>query len=54
MLQFWVKMNADHPFITKIDIFEKLTLIDVNFAYFMNPIIVLQCLKRIIKVDHKI
>ena len=36
----------------KGDVFEKLT--DVNFVYFIYPIIILQCLKNIIKVDQKI
>ena len=32
--------------------FEKLT--DVNFVHFMYPILIVQCLKKSIKVDHKI
>ena len=44
MLQFWVNLDTDHPFTLKGNFFEK--LIDVNFVYFIYPIITLKCLKK--------
>ena len=51
VLQFWAKLETNNPFPLKGDFFEKLT--DVNFVYFMY-LIILKCLKKILKVDHKI
>ena len=52
VFQFWAKLDTNHQFTPQGDFFEKWTA--VNFVYFMYPIAILQCLKKFIKVDHKI
>ena len=52
VLQFWAKLNTDYPFTLKRDFFSKLT--DVDFVYFLYLMIILQCLKEVIIVNHKI
>ena len=58
VLQFWVKLNTNYQFTLKevffffFFFFEKLT--DADFVHFMYPIKILQCLEKIIKVNHKI
>ena len=47
MLQFWAKLDINHPFSLKGNFFKKLT--DVNFVYFKCPITILQCLKKSLK-----
>ena len=42
--QIWAKLDIDHPFTLKRDFFEKLT--NMNFVYFMLPIIILQFLQK--------
>ena len=41
VLQYWAKLNKNHPFGSVGDFFEKLA--DVNEIYFMYPITILQC-----------
>ena len=50
VLKFWVELDRNHQFTPTVD-FLKLIVI---FAYFRYPITILQCLKKIIEVDHKI
>ena len=52
VLQFWAKLDTNYPLMLKGNFLEKLT--DVSFVYLMYPIIILQCLKWIIKVVQKI
>ena len=42
--QIWAKLDIDHPFTLKRDFFENLT--NMNFVYFMLPIIILQFLQK--------
>ena len=44
VFQIWAKLDIDHPFTLKRDFFEKLT--NMNFVYFMLPIIILQFLQK--------
>ena len=47
VLQFWAKLDTNHPFTRKGDFFEKLT--DINLVYFIYPITILQSLKKSLK-----